>query len=192
MRGTELRLSLIHEGLRHRHLRLRGFDLTAGRGHAALPLFGVGALVRNRKIVLCLRLAQLGELVFVVEHDEELSTPYRLIRIDQDLIDALWNFAGNGGLVGGDVRVIRALVGEHETQPRQAPDQREHDDDRGSDQEEIAPARARARLFRIGTLGLFGRGPARTVSLPLDDGLLLICLARVHYEFLTPLRKTST
>ncbi len=133
MRGEQLRVGLRYGVLRHRDLRPRAGDRAAGLRDAALALRRRRALIGDGKIVLRLRLTQPRQFVLVVEHDQQLAFVHLLVGVDQNLIDSFGNLAGHGDDVGGNVRVVGTLVGEHVGQPRDAPDDRGDDDDRGND-----------------------------------------------------------
>ena len=55
--------------------------------HAALALHGGRSLICDREIVLRLSAAYLIPLDGLIEHDQELSFMYFVVRVDEDLVE---------------------------------------------------------------------------------------------------------
>jgi len=115
---------------------LRGADAAVAL-HALRGDFGAcerDVLLRGAGLrILCLqrrlRLEHRVVLVGVVEPDQDLTAMDRLVRIDQDLVDALLDLARHGHRVGVDPGVVGRLVRERVGEEARAPDQdRDHDD----------------------------------------------------------------
>ncbi len=146
-----------------RALRRLGRDLRARQLDVRLRRLRVRALRAQRR----LRLLERGGFVGVVEPDDDLALVHRLIRVDQDLRDALLDLARHRDHVRIDARVVGGLVRRCVSQVPDAEDQRGDDHDPADDEDQ---QRRAAPLRRLAGLG-FGRRRRRAARFA-DDGPL--------------------